>query len=150
MGPTSVDRFAATWWHYGQRVATSADADDTTGPTNVTLTGSSARRLHLTAACGISVCLAALVVETWRAVDGNGLSWVYVVEWPVLGGFGAYMWWRIYHGYDRLPRASSPARSAATATPRTSPTDTAANERLDAWQAYLAQLEADDRDHEER
>ena len=114
------------------------------------LEGRSARRLHLTAALGISLCLVALVVETWRAVDGNGLSWVYVIEWPVLGGFGAYMWWRIYHGYDRLPRASSQEQRGGTPSPVVSPAETAANERLDAWQAYLAQLEANDRNLEER
>ena len=39
----------------------------------------------------------AFVVEMTRAVNGNGLSWIYVAEWPILGTFGAYLWWRLLH-----------------------------------------------------
>ena len=49
-----------------------------------------------------------------RALDGNGLSWAYVFEWPFFAGYVIYMWWRFLH---EIPRKASdtPPESAATA-----------------------------------
>jgi hypothetical protein len=38
------------------------------------------------------ICVPAFVFELSRALDGNTLSWAYVVEWPLLGGYAIYMW----------------------------------------------------------
>ncbi len=40
--------------------------------------------------CGSGFC-----VELWRALGGNALSWAYTVEWPLLLGYGVYMWRRL-------------------------------------------------------
>ncbi len=64
------------------------------------LRGRSFWKLTLTAGLGVGICLIAFVVELERAVTGNGLSWIYVAEWPILGTFGAYMWWRLLHDED--------------------------------------------------
>jgi hypothetical protein len=38
------------------------------------------------------ICLSAFAIELSRAVSGNTLSWAYVFEWPILGGYAVYMW----------------------------------------------------------
>jgi hypothetical protein len=38
------------------------------------------------------ICLSAFAIELSRALSGNTLSWAYVFEWPILGGYGVYMW----------------------------------------------------------
>ena len=53
--------------------------------------------LHLTYAAGMALCVGALTVECLRAADGNALSWIYVVEWPILGSMGTYLWWKLLH-----------------------------------------------------
>ncbi len=65
-------------------------------------------KLHLVGGLGILLCVIALSVETVRAFDGNGLSWVYVIEWPILGGFGVYLWRQLLRDY----RGERPARDA--------------------------------------
>lgn len=62
--------------------------------------------VHLVGGAGIALCVAAGTIEVIRAVGGNGLSWVYVVEWPVLGTFGAYLWWKL----AREQRGAAPTR----------------------------------------
>ena len=61
------------------------------------LQGKEAVRLHLTLIIGLSLCTAAFWFELSRAVGGNALSWAYVFEWPLLGGFAVYMWWQMLH-----------------------------------------------------
>ncbi len=39
-----------------------------------------------------SICVSAFVIEISRALGGNTLSWAYVFEWPLLGGYGLFMW----------------------------------------------------------
>ncbi len=46
---------------------------------------------------GLVFCGVAFWFELKRALGGNGLSWAYVFEWPLLGGFAVYMWWNILH-----------------------------------------------------
>ena len=54
-------------------------------------------KTHVTLAVGLFICAAAFWIEVRRALGGNELSWAYVFEWPLLGGFAVYMWWRILH-----------------------------------------------------
>lgn len=63
----------------------------------------SALRTHLTLAVGLALCAVAFWFELHRALGGNELSWAYVFEWPLLGGFAVYMWWRVLHP-DERPR----------------------------------------------
>ena len=50
---------------------------------------------HVTLAAGLLLCALAFWFELGRAFRGNSLSWAYVFEWPLLGGFGVYMWWKV-------------------------------------------------------
>jgi len=98
------------------------------------LTGSAALRLHLTLALGLAASAAAFVIEVFRALGGNTLSWVYVVEWPMLAAFGTYMWWSLFTGRDRrTPPGSS--RPSAEVVP---------DEKLEAWTRYVRELEEAD------
>jgi hypothetical protein len=48
-------------------------------------------------------------IATWwqagRALGGNGLSWFYTFEWPVLAGIAAAGWWHLIHE-DAATRAA--------------------------------------------
>lgn len=61
------------------------------------LTSTSAVKTHLTLVIGLGLCAAAFWFELSRAEGGNELSWAYVFEWPLLGIFAVYMWWKILH-----------------------------------------------------
>lgn len=61
----------------------------------------SAWRTHLALAAGLALCAAAFWFELRRALGGNALSWAYVFEWPLLGAFGVYAWWRVRHPRSR-------------------------------------------------
>ncbi len=124
------------------------------------LRGAPALRLHLTLAIGLLVCVVAFVIEIFRALGGNTLSWCYVFEWPILGGFGTYVWWSLLHGHDRrrsrhraltgtkassreLVEAPGDASSADRSTTSDGHIDDQQHEDpdLDAWNAYLRSLE---------
>jgi hypothetical protein len=60
---------------------------------------------HVTLAVALAFCAVAFWFELVRALKGNELSWAYVFEWPLLGGFAVYMWWRVIHP-QRPVRAS--------------------------------------------
>jgi hypothetical protein len=51
----------------------------------------------VTLTVGLALCILAFWFELGRALRGNALSWAYVFEWPLLGGFGVYMWWKVNH-----------------------------------------------------
>ena len=51
--------------------------------------------VHVGLAIAEVICITAFAVELSRAISGNTLSWAYVFEWPVLGGYGLYMWHRL-------------------------------------------------------
>ena len=70
------------------------------GPSNDArrrLTGTEATKAHVTLGVGLTLCVAAFWFEIRRALGGNSLSWAYVFEWPLLGGFAVYMWWKVIH-----------------------------------------------------
>jgi hypothetical protein len=97
------------------------------------LHGAAALKLHLTLAVGLAVCLAAGGYELYRALGGNALSWAYTFEWPLFGAFGIYLWWRLLHEEHVSPRQ---AKQAAA------PLSEVEQAKLDAWNAYLAELHA--------
>ncbi len=68
------------------------------------LSGSEAWRAHVTLVVGLALCAVAFWFELGRAERGNELSWAYVFEWPLLGGFAVYMWWKVLHGDRAVAR----------------------------------------------
>jgi hypothetical protein len=96
------------------------------------LTGAAAFKTHLTLVLGLALCAAAFWFELGRAERGNGLSWAYVFEWPLLGLFAIYMWWKILH-----PGVAPKRRR------RTRPAIAPEYEgMLAAWQEHQRELEA--------
>lgn len=103
------------------------------------LTGTAALKTHLTLILGLALCTVAFWFELGRAVGGNPLSWAYVFEWPLLGLFGIYMWWKLLH-------------SGATGKRRRQEGPSIAPEyegMLAAWQDQQRELEATRRVEEE-
>ena len=78
------------------------------------------------------LCVSAFCVELWRAMSGNSLSWAYVFEWPLLLGYGVYLWHRLL-----ADERGEPVRPAVDSTPE----EIAA---LEAWNQHLAALHAAD------
>lgn len=81
---------------------------------------------HLGLVIAEAICISAFVLEISRALSGNTLSWAYVFEWPILGGYAVFMWRKLLHDDQ----------------PTTSPFDDDAYEdaRLAAYNDYLARV----------
>lgn len=88
-----------------------------------------ALRLHATLLLVTGGCLSAGWFELSRAQAGNGLSWVYVFEWPFFAAFAALIWWRSLH--------EDPGSHAASQEPADD-----GDEQLRAWRDYVARLNA--------
>jgi hypothetical protein len=65
-----------------------------------------------------------LLAGWWQyhvALSGNGLSWVYTVEWPVFAVYAVYVWWQLIHDqhtpFDRLWAANERAAADASGRP---------------------------------
>lgn len=56
-----------------------------------------ALRLHVALLIWFPGCLVAGWWQVNRAFDGNGLSYLYSVEWPVFALVGAWGWWALVH-----------------------------------------------------
>ncbi len=99
------------------------------------LTGAAAYKTHLTLLLGLALCAGAFWFELGRAERGNGLSWAYVFEWPLLGIFAVYMWWKLLHpGLESKRRR--PGRPAIAPE---------YEGMLAAWQDHQRELEATQR-----
>jgi hypothetical protein len=88
-------------------------------------------RTHVALGVALALCALAFWVELSRARGGNSLSWAYVFEWPLLGAFAIYMWWRVRHPEVR--------RRARDARPAVAPEFEG---MLAAWQEHVRDLEA--------
>ena len=53
--------------------------------------------LHLGILVWFPMCIVAGWWQATRALDGNSLSYVYSVEWPVLALVGVWVWWSLVH-----------------------------------------------------
>jgi len=94
-------------------------------------------RTHVTLVVGLGLCTLAFLFELGRAEQGNELSWAYVFEWPLLGLFAIYMWWKILHPGFTIRR------------PREKPAVAPEYEgMLHAWQGEVAKLDARQRAEE--
>jgi hypothetical protein len=89
------------------------------------------RRIHTGLVFAETICVSAFIVELLRALGGNGLSWAYVFEWPLLGGYAVYMWRKLL--------ASDAAERGAPLEPVPEEPD---DPQLQAWNDYLAQVHA--------
>jgi hypothetical protein len=84
--------------------------------------------------------------QVHRALSGNSLSWAYVFEWPIFGGYAIYMWWRILHEepldteFSTRETASSPAVAGMAEAPGPGPGGVEGDDELVAYNQYLAEL----------
>jgi hypothetical protein len=53
--------------------------------------------LHLAVLVWTPGCLVAGWWQVTRALDGNGLSYLYSVEWPIFAIIGVWVWWIQIH-----------------------------------------------------
>ena len=63
----------------------------------------------------VPACVVLCLWQYHRARSGNTLSWAYVFEWPILGTYAAYMWWKLTH--EELRRSAAPSAGTALADP---------------------------------
>jgi len=112
----------------------------------------------------------AMVVSFWgmlwlgdwqfhRALSGNALSWAYTFEWPLFAGFAVVFWaktirdeFRIRRGEIADPRSQADELPFGMGTAQVSVIAAAADgededEELSAYNAYLARLNAEVKDH---
>ena len=105
-----------------------------------------------------------------RALAGNGLSWAYTFEWPLFAGFAVVFWAKTIRDEFRIRRGEMPDPRAATAHADNLPADVVGlvqastvqvravqastdspaedeDEELSAYNAYLARLNAEVKDH---
>jgi DNA-binding transcriptional regulator of glucitol operon len=107
-------------------------------------------------ACGLAAWW-----QVTRATDGNGLSYLYAVEWPIFAILSVYFWWMLIHtdyesvglrGMRSQVTVTAPAGAAASPGPAPSPVvvpDTVpehfglpVDDELAAYNARLAELAA--------
>lgn len=113
--------------------------------------------LHLAVLVLVPACALAAWWQINRAADGNQLSYLYSVMWPVFGLLAVYFWWMLIHtdfetvglkGMQRQQAESvstepDPAAAAAAALePRPVITSTTEDPELAAYNARLAGLAA--------
>jgi hypothetical protein len=96
-------------------------------------------RTHLALVGGLLLCAAAFWFELHRALGGNGLSWAYVFEWPLLGGFAVYMWWKTLHPDSYQRSTEKVAKGRAALAPEF-------DSMLAGWELHQRELEASRRD----
>lgn len=101
------------------------------------------RSLNIGAVAAVLVCLAAGVFELDRALGGNDLSWVYAVEWPLIGAYLVYMRRRLVRESRGHVGPGAPASRRPPGTPA-APADARPDAELTAWRDYLARLHAAD------
>jgi hypothetical protein len=89
----------------------------------------------VTLAVGLTICLVGFWVELHRGLGGHLPAWVYVAEWPIFAIVGAVMWWRLLHDETSAEPGPAPDPPPGNAGLPTDP-------GLEAWQAYVARLEA--------
>lgn len=75
-----------------------------------------ALRLHLALLVWFPACLVAGWWQVTRAFDGNGLSYLYSVEWPVFALVGVWGWWMLVHTDPETVGRRAQARIAAART----------------------------------
>jgi DNA-binding transcriptional regulator of glucitol operon len=95
-----------------------------------------------------------------RALSGNGLSWAYTFEWPLFAGFAVVFWAKTVRDEFRIRRGEMPDPRAVAAEADSLPAGVVRavqasagspaedeDEELSAYNAYLARLNAEVKDH---
>jgi hypothetical protein len=99
-----------------------------------------------------------------RALAGNGLSWAYTFEWPLFAGFAVVFWAKTIRDEFRIRRGEIADPGAAAAEAERLPAGVAGHvqatsvqaggppgedddEELSAYNAYLARLNAEVKNH---
>jgi hypothetical protein len=107
--------------------------------------------LHAAVTLWVPACLFAGWWQVTRALDGNGLSYLYSVEWPVLALVGVWIWWSLVHTDPdtvgaRAQRRMEEARvRAGEVAPRPQRRRDEEDEELAAYNDRLARLATDGR-----
>ena len=106
---------------------------------------------HVAALLFVPGCALGAWWQITRAEDGNGLSYLYSVEWPLFAVLGLYFWWMLIHtDYENVGlKGMRKAADTAPAGPVLSPAPEAApvlgfdeDPELAAYNARLAELSA--------
>jgi len=100
-----------------------------------------------------------------RAMAGNALSWAYTFEWPLFSAFAVVFWAKTIRDEFRIRRGEIPDPRAAAAEAQSLPAGVTGTEQvrvvqaapggapededeeLSAYNAYLARLNAEVKDH---
>jgi DNA-binding transcriptional regulator of glucitol operon len=107
--------------------------------------------LHLAVVVWVPLCVVLGWWQATRALDGNTLSYVYSVEWPLLAVVGVWVWWVLIHTdpdkvgarAQRRARAEQERVGKAPALPERRRDEE--DEALAAYNDHLEALAADDR-----
>ena len=83
--------------------------------------------LHVAVLVVVPGCVAAAWWQVNRAQEGNNLSYVYSVMWPVFALLGLCFWWLLIHtDYETVGLKGLRRQQALARTPAHAPADTAA------------------------
>ena len=83
--------------------------------------------LHVAVLVVVPGCVAAAWWQVNRAQEGNNLSYVYSVMWPVFALLGLCFWWLLIHtDYETVGLKGMRRQQALAPTPAHAPADTAA------------------------
>jgi len=78
--------------------------------------------LHLVFLLFVPFCGLAAWWQVTRAEDGNGLSYLYSVEWPVFAIIGVYFWWMLIHtNYEAVGQKGLQNQGTSVASPGDDP-----------------------------
>ena len=92
--------------------------------------------LHAAVVLWVPACLIAGWWQVTRALGGNGLSYLYSVEWPAFAIVGIGAWWVLVHTDPETVGARAQRR--ALAQQRHAPTDPTAERHREAEDPELA------------
>jgi DNA-binding transcriptional regulator of glucitol operon len=105
--------------------------------------------LHVAVLVFVPGCGLAAWWQITRATDGNGLSYLYAVEWPIFAILSAYFWWMFIHtdyetvGLKGMRRQAATASAPAPVSSPAPPVLEVDDPELAAYNARLAALAAE-------
>ena len=101
--------------------------------------------LHIAVVVTVPGCLALGWWQLRRALEGNGLSWAYTFEWPFFALYAIVMWWKLVN--EQRPEHVPAPKRIRSERRRAAALEREATEavELEAYNAYLAELRASDR-----
>ena len=101
------------------------------------------------------LCTTITVIEARRATEGIWRAWIYLFEWPMIGAFAVWIWYRFTHeeggGFVRRWRERVARLEAQAQVQEQAQTDAEAvrqqeddDPELAAWRSYQRQLRESD------